>query len=115
MRDGAPRSITLSAEALADEIDRQIRRLPDQTTDSIRRVRREYSKQLRDMSPSEVLAIAEALVDRQRWVAYELIYHHPGGLLVLGIEQVERLGRGIDDWVSVDTFARYVSGPAWRL
>jgi hypothetical protein len=36
--------------------------------------------------------VAMALVDRQRWVAYELLSHHPGGLDHLGVEEVERLG-----------------------
>lgn len=100
--------------SLATEIDRRIRALPDQRTASIRRVRREFSEQLRGASADEVLALAQALVERQRWVAYELIYHHSSGLSALDIEQVERLGRGIDTWGAVDAFGRYVSGPAWQ-
>jgi 3-methyladenine DNA glycosylase AlkD len=61
-----------------------------------------------------VAALATALVDRQRWVAYELLYHHPGGLAALGVEEVERLGRGMDGWGSVDAFGCNVSGPAWQ-
>ena len=83
--------------SLAAEIDRRIRALPDQRTESIRRIRREFSEQLRGASADEVLALAQTLVERQRWVAYELLYHHPSGLSVLDVEQVERLGRGIDN------------------
>ncbi|HEU4397178.1 MAG TPA: DNA alkylation repair protein [Actinomycetota bacterium] len=101
-------------ERIADEIDRRIRALPEQKTEPIRRVRREYSKRLRAAPAEEVLALALALVDRQRWVAYELLYHHPGGLAVLDVDDVERLGRGMDDWGSVDAFGGYISGSAWR-
>jgi 3-methyladenine DNA glycosylase AlkD len=103
-----------AAGALADEIDRQIRSLPDPTTTSIRRVRRDHSRRLRQAPPAEVLAVAEALVDRQRWVAYELVYHHGDALSALAAADVERLGRGIGDWGSVDAFGRYISGPAWQ-
>jgi 3-methyladenine DNA glycosylase AlkD len=58
--------------------------------------------------------VAMALVDRQRWVAYELLSHHPGALDHLGVEEVERLGEGMADWGSVDTFGCLASGPVWR-
>ena len=99
---------------LATEIDRRIRALPAQTIQPIRAVRRAYSKRLRAVPAEAVAALALALVDRQRWVAYELLYHHPGGLACLGVEDLERLGRGMRDWGSVDAFGCYVSGPAWR-
>src|SRR4051812_1165887 len=104
----------MDAEALATEIDLRIRALPEQTTEPMRQIRREYSRRLRGEPAAEVLAVAQALVGRQRWVAYELLYHHPDGLASLTIESVERLGRGIDGWDSVDAFARYISGPAWQ-
>jgi hypothetical protein len=82
--------------ALADEIDRRIRALPDRSVEPVRRVRREYSIRLRSTPAVDVLALAVALAGRQRWVAYELLHHHPGGLACLGVEDVERLGRGLD-------------------
>jgi 3-methyladenine DNA glycosylase AlkD len=103
-----------AAVALAAEIDAAIRRLPDRSTASVRRVRSEYSRRLRTRPADEVLAVAEALVDRHRWVAYELLYHHPSRLAGLDLDDVEHLGRGIAGWDSVDAFARYVSGPAWQ-
>jgi 3-methyladenine DNA glycosylase AlkD len=104
----------IDPESLADEIAQRVWTLPDQSTDSIRRVQREYSRRLRNAPAAEVLAVAAALVDRQRWVAYELLYHYPTRLAGLGIEQAERLGRGINSWDSVDAFARYIAGPAWQ-
>ena len=100
--------------ALAAEIDRQIRALPDQGVQPVRAVRRAWSRRLRSAPTEAVAAVAMALVHRQRWVAYELLYHHPGGLDSLGVEEVERLGEGMADWASVDAFGCLVSGPAWR-
>jgi hypothetical protein len=76
-------------QALAVEIDRRVRALPDQTVGPIRGVRREYSRRVRSAPAERVVGLALALVGRQRWVAYELLYHHPGAL-----EVQERLGRG---------------------
>ena len=108
----SPRAV--GAATLADEINQRIWSLPNPSTASIREIRREYSKRLRETSAAEVLAVAEALVSRQRWVAYELLYQHPSRLSSLGIEEVEHLGRGLDSWGAVNAFARDISGPAWQ-
>ena len=105
---------TIDAAALAAEIDRRIVALANPTTETIRRVRRAYSKRLHTADAGDVVAVADALVERHRWVAYELLYHHPDALSVLGSEEVTRLGRGLDSWGSVDAFGRYISGPAWQ-
>ena len=99
---------------MANEIDRRIRALPEQTTQPVRGLRRTFSEQLREESPEDVLALGEALLDSHRWVGYELIADHPGAMRLLDHAAVERLGRGIDSWWSVDAFARTISGPAWR-
>jgi 3-methyladenine DNA glycosylase AlkD len=99
---------------LAAEIDSRIRELPDRSTASVRGVRREYSRRLRRAPAPDVLELVDALVPAQRWVAYELLYHHPAALALLDAERVERLGRGLDGWGAVDAFGRYVSGPAWQ-
>ena len=104
----------LDPETLATEIDREIRALPGRGVEPVRAVRRAWSRRLRAAPPAAVVAMALALVDRQRWVAYELVHHHPGGLDQLGVETVERLGEGMTDWGSVDAFGCSVSGPAWR-
>jgi 3-methyladenine DNA glycosylase AlkD len=99
---------------VAAEIDREIRALPAQGVQPVRAVRRAWSRRLRAAPGEAVVAVAMALVDRQRWVAYELVSHHPGALGQLGVEEVERLGEGMDDWGSVDAFGCLVSGPVWR-
>jgi 3-methyladenine DNA glycosylase AlkD len=104
----------MDPRTLADEIDRRIRALPEPSTTAIRGVRREYSRHLRQTPGPDVLAVADALVDRHRWVAYELVASHRDALANLGVGDVERLGRGMSDWGSVDAFARYISGLAWQ-
>ena len=103
------------AAAVADALDGRIRALPfdDPPVAEVRRLRRDVSRELRPASGPDVLAVALALVDRQRWVAYELVYHHRPARAGLGEAEVVRLGRGLDGWVAVDTFGRYISGPAW--
>jgi 3-methyladenine DNA glycosylase AlkD len=105
----------LDVQALAAEVDRRVRALPVPSTAAIRRVRREYSRLLRSAPAAQVLALALALVGRQRWFAYELLALHPGGLSCLDVGRVERLGGGMDDWAAVDAFGCIVAGPAWRL
>ena len=105
----------MGVSAIADEIDHSIQALEERVTQSIRRVRRQYSTRLKGAAPGDVLAIAMALMGRHRWVAYELVYHHPNGFDCIGIAEVEALGDGLDGWGSVDAFGRYISGPAWRL
>jgi 3-methyladenine DNA glycosylase AlkD len=88
------------------------------TTEELRRVRREYSRQLENAEPRAVVQLAERLlrVPRRdgRFLAYELIHHHRVALSRLNAKQLERLGRGIASWGAVDCFAVYLAGPAWR-
>jgi hypothetical protein len=105
-----------SVPALARSIDAEIRALPVQNTPSVRGVRREYSRRLREADPAFVLALARELLENygQRWVAYELVAGHEGAFQHLPEAELEELGRGIDSWSSVDSFARILAGPAWR-
>jgi DNA alkylation repair enzyme len=66
--------------AVAGEIDREIRALAAQGVQPVRAVRRAWSRRLGAASAEAVVEVALALVDRQRWVAYELLASHPGGL-----------------------------------
>lgn len=104
----------LDSSGVADAIHRQISALDDQSVAPVRQVRREWSRRLRSAPAAEVLAVADALVPRQRWVAYELVEGHRAAREALDLAWVERLGRGIDSWVAVDTFGRFISGMAWQ-
>jgi len=88
------------------------------TTSDVRAVRRTISRELRLIDPAVVLALADRLVERDgpfdRFIAYELVAAHAPTLTRLTVADLRRLGRGIDSWGDVDTFACYVAGPAWR-
>jgi 3-methyladenine DNA glycosylase AlkD len=103
------------AAELAAELDAEVRALPERNTPSARTVRRRYSRQLREADGEFVLAVGRTLVHEHghRWVAYELIRNHEGAFALVGEEELLDLGRGIDSWWSVDSFARTLSGPAW--
>jgi len=104
-------------QALAEEIAAAMATLPVQNTPAMREVRRAYSKRIKSWEAERVLQLAEALLllPGMRWIGYELIRFHAAALRSLGAERLERLGKGIDSWESVDTFARVLSGPAWLL
>jgi len=88
------------------------------TTDELRRVRREFSRRIEDAEPRMVIDLADRLLDTRRmdsrFVAYELVHHHPGALSNLDAQQLERLGRDMASWSAVDCFGVYLAGPAWR-
>lgn len=95
-------------------IDLQIAALPDPTAAAVRTVRRAWSARMRDWAGVDVLAIAEALLATHRWVAYELIEHHPGARSLLDDATVTRLGRDLCSWGDVDAFGRHLAGIAWQ-
>jgi 3-methyladenine DNA glycosylase AlkD len=100
---------------IAEEIDAQIRALPHHDTASIRNVRRLYSKRLAKTAPDEVIELALLLLDKQRFVAYELVQHHRGASRCLGADELAQFGQGMNSWDAVDTFGLYLAGPAWRM
>lgn len=109
-------SKALNMGAIAAEIDAEIRALPFRNTSEVRAVRRGFSNRLAAAAPKEIVGLALKLIEDfgYRFVAYELVHHHRATLRSLGARELERLGHGIDSWSAVDTFASYLSGPAWR-
>ena len=105
--------------ALAEEIDERLSSLAGgAATAELREVRREFTHRLKDAAPHVVLELANLLIDvpqtSYRFIAYELIHHHPAAISHLNAWQLEQLGRGIASWGAVDCFAVYLSGPVWR-
>jgi 3-methyladenine DNA glycosylase AlkD len=101
---------------VASRFDAEMRALPVRNTPSVRAVRRRYSRELKAAEPEFVLDLVRELVavHGYRGMAYELILYHRDAFQRLGEADVEELGQGIHSWGSVDSFARLVSGPAWR-
>lgn len=106
-----------TAVELANEITAVIRALPSLKTEPVRAVRRAYSKRLAKAPAAFVIEVALRLLDEHgisRFVAYELIKHHPAAAASLRKKQLEQIGHGLDEWGEVDCFACYLAGPAWR-
>ena len=108
-------SVWSEEEALAAQIDADLRALPVQNTPSERALRRSYSQRLRDAPADFMLGLALELVGRygHRGFPYELLRYHRRAFESLGEAELEQLGRGINSWWSVDSFARTLAGPAW--
>lgn len=127
----------MDAARIADEVDARLRagsnparRAQNQTyfpsameilgvpADGIRAVVRDLKKRLRKQEPALVLSIARAIIGRNtvegRQVAYELLSGHRPTMESLRLRDVEALGRGMDNWASVDTFSVLIAGPCWR-
>jgi 3-methyladenine DNA glycosylase AlkD len=101
----------------AATIREALQRFAPRTVPEWRRLRRAWSRELKSRAASAVIRLAVELVDAGPWgrlTAYELLACHPGGVAALTPASIDRLGRGLADWASVDTFASYLAGPAWR-
>ena len=102
----------------AEEISSRVFQLESFTTESIRSLRREFSKRLVKSPPRFVVEVALELLDKHtiehRLVAYELVCHHRAAMAGLTEKDIRLFGRGIGSWGSVDMFACYLAGPAWR-
>ncbi len=88
------------------------------TTDECLSTAKDVQRHCGGLPPREVVAVALALVETRvfdaRQVAYNLLRLHAGAARALRAADLGVLGRGMDNWVSVDSFGCWVSGPAWR-
>jgi 3-methyladenine DNA glycosylase AlkD len=101
----------------ARTIARALKESPPCGVAAWRALRRGWSRELRAEPGARVIGIALGLLEAGPWgrlTAYELIASHPAAIAALTPKTIRRLGHGLSDWGSVDTFACYVAGPAWR-
>lgn len=84
----------------------------------MRKILRPLARSLLAAPTGAVLDVAQGLLDtgvhEARQVAFELIGWREDVVAGLDAGRVETLGRGNDNWGSVDCFSVYVAGPAWR-
>ena len=84
----------------------------------LRKVLRWVKGEARELEDAELLALVQAIIDQAtlegRQLAYELLATRKSLLYGLTTAQVKRLGKGMDNWVSVDTFAVSITGQLWR-
>jgi hypothetical protein len=106
----------LPAEIIGD-IEARYRKQPGRSVATLRKLRREISRELRGLPGTQVLTLAQTLVGSgrcSRWFAHELVHFHPEAAAKLSAAWLERLGKGNCEWHDVDPFATYLLGPAWR-
>lgn len=84
----------------------------------LRSIVRKLKPILKGESPANVLALAKAVIAHNtlegRQAACELVAQHKPTVASLNRHELEALGRGIDNWASVDVFGCGLTGPAWR-
>jgi len=95
-----------------DELPRPLR------TPGMRTVARNAARRLKEEDGEVALGIADELVgsdvDGARMVAFEIAFRQRAARDALDWRWLERLGRTLDGWASVDHFARKLSGPCWQ-
>lgn len=112
----------LNPTALSNQLFNQAAALSHPTVPAVRPLRQDLSRQLKTAGSGVVLDLAWEIIARStaagnpdlRWVAFELIHYHQPAMDQLDYEILEELGSTLDSWDSVDAFALYLSGPAWR-
>lgn len=125
-----PRRIASEVDARLRDASSPARRAQNQTyfpsaveilgvaSADIRSIVWDVKKRLKPQKPGAVLAVVRAIIAtgtvEGRQVAYEVLSGHRETLESLKLRDVEALGKGIDNWVSVDTFSVLVAGPCWR-
>jgi 3-methyladenine DNA glycosylase AlkD len=107
---------TCAPAELAAAFDGEHHALASHITATERAIRRKYSALVHKAPADYVLDFARQLLFSygHRWQAYELIASHKVAFNRLGSQELEEFGCGINSWWSVDSFARTLSGPAWR-
>ncbi len=104
-------------DVMVSAVRRTLVASPPRNVPAWRVLRRQWSKALRDRSAADVIELAERVLDVEPWgrvTAYELLSVHPAALSALTAPSLRRLGTGLADWASTDSFACLVAGPAWR-
>jgi 3-methyladenine DNA glycosylase AlkD len=106
----------VSPAELASVFDAEDQALAVHVTDTERAICRKYSNLVSQAPAEYVLAFTHKLLftHGHRWQAYELIAGHQEAFQSLGGDDLEELGQGINSWWTTDSFARTLSGPAWR-
>jgi 3-methyladenine DNA glycosylase AlkD len=83
----------------------------------MRSVVRDLRQRTKGETAADVIALAHAIIARKtlegRQAAYEIVAAHKPAFAALKLADVEKLGKGIDNWASVDGFATTIAGRVW--
>jgi len=100
------------------DVDAFVRRLQATPSGavSLRAERKRISAEIAEADRAAVLDVAHGLIDHglARFVAYEIVLHHAPTFDALRPSEVMKLSRGLQHWGDIDSFACFITGPAWR-
>ena len=103
--------------AIAEEIRSRLNQLAAPATAEVRSLRREFSRRIAKQAPENIHKLAFLLLQENSglllFIAYEILSNHRAAFQRLNADDIVKLGKGLDSWSSVDTFAMYISGPGW--
>ncbi len=102
-------------EDVAARYLRDYEALPERRAALVWPLRRAFAKSLREADPEFVLAVARALFRTSTNPGHAtcLLMLHRRTFETLGEKEIEEFGQGINSWGKVDSFSRWLSGPAW--
>lgn len=100
----------------ASDILEEIHSVSIKNAPNLRKIRKEYSRKLKNVPANKMLDLAKELVRNSsfRWVAFELLLYHPVAFRLIGETEVREFGTEINSWGAVDVFAGLLAGPAWQ-
>jgi 3-methyladenine DNA glycosylase AlkD len=101
---------------LLSEIRSRINQLSTPNTATVRAIRKEFSRKIASASPEQVIQLALRLLDENAnlpFFSYALVSNHKVASDQLTIDTLMKLGRDLNSWSSVDSFAMILSGPMW--
>jgi 3-methyladenine DNA glycosylase AlkD len=88
------------------------------TVPNIRPIVNELTKRLKKSPAEEVVQFAKQLnatrILEAQQIAIEVLDRHRAALASLTLKDMLVFGEELDNWVSVDYFAGFLAGPAWR-
>lgn len=106
----------LDCKKVAKELFDDIEKVEIKNTPNLRKVRRQYSKKLAHASPQQILDFARFFIKNYnyRWIAFEIIKCHKTAIQQIDQKELKEFGKEVNSWGTVDLFAGFLAGPAWR-
>ena len=87
-------------------------------TPEMRNLFKKWWEELKLWSPEKLIKLSKGLVDRKNFeanqVAFELLWKNKSALGQLTLNDLQYLGKNMDNWATTDTFSVLLSGWAWR-
>ena len=84
----------------------------------IRPIVKQLQKALKNTLPEEVIQFTKELYTTKileaQQIAIEVVKYHKIAYQSMTLDDILHFSDGMDNWVSVDSFACYLAGPAWR-